>query len=478
MHITEERLSAYQQQVQALFGKYYKKLTISKICGVVSPILFILLSCVLTYCGILYLDSTYPVEEQTLMGLETINKYCMPIMQALQFGKQPWYIVVALCLGTIILLPFLVNVIIALLVTLLGREKALTDLPKGQTVPMLKRLISYTETAGWFIDNPLEDRRRLTNWIYIIALVAIFVYAYIALKMPLDGIVMTAIGFALILAIVFWIHRVLFLALEALSNLLWAGKIKGTADLIKTIKGDLITEQRLEREEKDRQKKAQEQKIAAQKKKEADAKRKAADDVYAKATATEEYDEELIEKAANMGSPDACLYHGRKLMKKWSSEPLTRAEKADLVKLAAAFLSTAAPHSTEGEFLWILARTQYESNNQEKWTSMLKRVRKIKASGELPEEYEETCDILLESLVDIIDATPEAAPKPTPSYTPSYSSYTPPSKPMDSHEKWVYIRDHCHAMYSPGGLQTIENDPNLTPSQKEELKDYLRIYGD
>ncbi len=479
MHITNERLNEYRQQVQVLFGKYSKKLSIAKICGIVSPIVFLLLSWVLTYCGILFFDRSYPVEEQTLIGLDIINKYCEPIMKVLQFGIQPWYIVLPLCLCVIVLVPFGINVIIAVLISILSHGKKLTDLPSGQPIPLLKRLISYTETSGRYVLNPLEDSRRLINWLYVLFLVAIFGYAYIALKMPLEMVFSTAIGFAVVLAIVFWIYRVLLLAFGGLSGLLWSGTVKGTKDLAKKIKGDLITEERLKKEEADREKKAQERKIAAQKKKEAEAKRKAADAVYAEAIAGEEYDEELIEKAANMGSPDACLYHGRKLMKKWSTEHLTRAEKADVVKLAAAFLSTAASHNTEAAFLWILARSQYESNSKEQWTEMLQRVRKIKSSGQLPEEYEETCDLLLETLVGVIDATPEApAPRRSYSPTPTTSSYTPASAPMDSHDKWVYIRDNCHGMYSWGGIQTIENDPNLTPSQKEELKDYLKIYGD
>lgn len=480
MHITNEQLNEYRQQVQSLYGKYTKKLSISKICGIVSPIVFLLLSWVLTYCGILYFDRSFPLEEQTFTGFAFINKFCDPIMKALQFGTQPWYIVLPLCLCAIVLVPYLVNVIIALLVSIFSRGKELTGLPiAAQRVPLLKKLISYTETSGEYILNPLEDSRRLVNWLYVLFLAAIFVYAYFALEFPLFGIFYTAIGFAAVAAILFWIYRVLLLAFEGLSGLLWSGTVKGTAELVKKIKGDLITEERLKKEEANREKKAQERKIAAQKKKEADAKRKAADEVYAQATAGDEYDEELIEKAANMGSPEACLYHGKKLVKQWSTEHLTRAEKADIIKLAAAFLSTAASLNTEAEFLWILARAQYESNSKEKWTTMLKRVREIKSSGELPEEYNDTCEALLETLVDVIDATPDApAPRPSYSSTPTSSSYTPASAPMSSHDKWTYIRDNCHGAFSWGGLQKIENDPNLTASQKEELKDYLKIYGD
>ena len=45
-------------------------------------------------------------------------------------------------------------------------------------------------------------------------------------------------------------------------------------------------------------------------------------------------------------------------------------------------------------------------------------------------------------------------------------------------EKQAYILHNCHSAYSPSAINKIENDPNLTASQKAELKDHLFYYGD
>lgn len=49
---------------------------------------------------------------------------------------------------------------------------------------------------------------------------------------------------------------------------------------------------------------------------------------------------------------------------------------------------------------------------------------------------------------------------------------------LSSAEKLSYINNKCHGVWSGSSIETIENDPNLTPSQKEEMKTALRIYGD
>lgn len=64
------------------------------------------------------------------------------------------------------------------------------------------------------------------------------------------------------------------------------------------------------------------------------------------------------------------------------------------------------------------------------------------------------------------------------SYSGSYSgSYSSPP-PMTRAEKQQYIDQYCHGMFSYSGIETIENDPNLTASQKEDLKMHLKIWGD
>ncbi len=66
----------------------------------------------------------------------------------------------------------------------------------------------------------------------------------------------------------------------------------------------------------------------------------------------------------------------------------------------------------------------------------------------------------------------------TTSYSGSYSGTYSSPPPMTRAEKQQYIDQHCHGMFSYGGIETIENDPNLTASQKEDLKMHLKIWGD
>lgn len=68
------------------------------------------------------------------------------------------------------------------------------------------------------------------------------------------------------------------------------------------------------------------------------------------------------------------------------------------------------------------------------------------------------------------------------SYTPSSSSgYTDSygnSRPLTFGEKCDYTDHLCGGLYTYGGIEKIENDPNLTPEQKEDLKRHYMIYGD
>ena len=74
-----------------------------------------------------------------------------------------------------------------------------------------------------------------------------------------------------------------------------------------------------------------------------------------------------------------------------------------------------------------------------------------------------------------------AAPSATSSYSgySGYSgSYSSAGKPMSRAEMQSYIDQNCRGMFSYSGIETIENDSNLTASQKEDLKRHLMIWGD
>lgn len=67
------------------------------------------------------------------------------------------------------------------------------------------------------------------------------------------------------------------------------------------------------------------------------------------------------------------------------------------------------------------------------------------------------------------------------SYGSSYSGYTDSygtSRPLTFQEKCDYTDHLCGGLYTYGGIEKIENDPYLTPEQKEDLKRHYMIYGD
>ena len=59
-----------------------------------------------------------------------------------------------------------------------------------------------------------------------------------------------------------------------------------------------------------------------------------------------------------------------------------------------------------------------------------------------------------------------------------YSSSGSYNRTLTYVEKNEYINRNFSGMYSYSAIETIENDPNLSPSQKEDLKTFLMIYGD
>ena len=78
--------------------------------------------------------------------------------------------------------------------------------------------------------------------------------------------------------------------------------------------------------------------------------------------------------------------------------------------------------------------------------------------------------------------TPSVIPAST--HTPTVSDYPSEEEspsgpfPMSAMDKHTYIQTKFGGEYSYGAIEAIDNDPSLTPSQKEELKIHLRAWGD
>lgn len=181
---------------------------------------------------------------------------------------------------------------------------------------------------------------------------------------------------------------------------------------------------RIEMENKalEKQRKAEEKRIKEEENK------KLAKELYEKAIANDEIDEELMKKAAELKNPDACLYIGKELMKDYYSDKFTKKEKEKFLNKAQMILFNARNLNAEGKFLHISASVLNDSKNLSEWKNDLTALRKIQKSGELPECYTENLENVLHIVVKTIDEMEENAatknnytpdpPKATPTYTP------------------------------------------------------------
>ena len=133
--------------------------------------------------------------------------------------------------------------------------------------------------------------------------------------------------------------------------------------------------------------------------------------MYEEAIATEPVNQELIKDAAKLGSVSACYYLGKSLLSEWASDMYTSEEKEKLAEDAAKYFDVTRQlaafgnldNKTECEFLWLFSRLQYESNGKTEWQEMLNAFRNIQKSGDLSEEYSETLELAIKTVVSIID---------------------------------------------------------------------------
>lgn len=156
--------------------------------------------------------------------------------------------------------------------------------------------------------------------------------------------------------------------------------------------------------------------------------------LYSRAIAVDPVNEELIEKAAELESPEACIRVAQASISDFDSALLTQAEKENRIRKAIKYLKEVKDCNTEAEYLLLVTRTMVESHDADTWKTMLKDARRIKASGELSDMYNSTVDTLIANIVGAIDRARglEAERK---SYTPSYSGGYTEVMTFDPHGK-------------------------------------------
>ena len=259
MSIAQECFASYLQQVQSVTGKRAKRQAVATVCGVIGSLAFLLVSLLLTYCGFVYLDSLYPAEEQVLSAFTTVNALCQPVLALFQFGVQPWYIVLILCIAAIILVPLALNILCTVLVLLLYKSKPLPE-PEGNTATKLTKLLESAQEAGSDITNRLKKGRRPVSWFYILAMAAFFGYGLTTTEIPSGKLLPTVLGLAVCAVILYWIYRIPLNLLGILSKPLWHLNKSPAKNLAQQLQAELSAEYQRNREE-DARKKAEQERL-------------------------------------------------------------------------------------------------------------------------------------------------------------------------------------------------------------------------
>ncbi len=193
--------------------------------------------------------------------------------------------------------------------------------------------------------------------------------------------------------------------------------------------------------------------------------------MYEEAIASDPVNEELMKQAAKLGSVSACYYLGKNLLSEWLSDMYTTEEKERLAEDASKYFDVARQIATlakldiktECYFLWLFSRLQYESNTKSQWQEMLSGFREIQKSSELPEEYKETLEIAIKSVINNINRLIEQS-----NTQPNYD--TEPTKKLYckfrngaictklSNSVLIY---HCDYVNAPGKCLTAHDSHSL-----------------
>lgn len=216
----------------------------------------------------------------------------------------------------------------------------------------------------------------------------------------------------LLLGIIFLlINVVAYLILSLLTGLLHMPR--KTAKLEKEL-DDLLGQLEEEEKARIRQEKAAQRAAAEALQRQQEEARKAAaaekarqdrqegEALYQMALAMEEPDEYLIEQAAKLGQPEACLYLGTQLLLDAVEKPMTQQERSAVAESCQKYLETAKNLSIDANFLYLVAQTQFSSHTALQWEGILAQVRRIQNSCRLSEDYEALCSATVEQLMELV----------------------------------------------------------------------------
>ncbi|MBQ7485591.1 MAG: hypothetical protein IJT78_03075 [Oscillospiraceae bacterium] len=197
------------------------------------------------------------------------------------------------------------------------------------------------------------------------------------------------------------------------------------------------------------------------------------DEIYEQECKKENPDLAAMKKAADLGSPRACLYYGEALT--FDGAERTVEEERALHDRAKPYFKTASDNKIpDGELYYIYSRYMSEMFTRDGFKGLLEEARAVKNKA-LSETAISRCDSLISAIIDAIDrfnggTTSSSGSSNHTNYSPSalYSRFDPKS----------YLQHLGLTWYSSDGVQKIKNDPNLTEAQKAEALQYYRIWYD
>ena len=316
-----------------------------------------------------------------------------------------WTAYVFLILASIII-PVVFVLIFNIFSVYLVKKEASSKLSEksdiNSNIENTKNLIQRIKDNCYF-ESEIEKRYSLTGLLIYFGVIAYILY-FISKStnvMDTERIILFILFIAVFSLLPFIILRIIYFSLVRKIWEYWYTKdeSKTKENLEKYLKALNFEKKKIDKEEKI--KKEQEQAEMARKQKKQNLIK--ANELYKEATKSDEIEENLMKKAADLEHPEACLYFGKKLMEDYASDKFTKKEKSVIIKDAKKYLSSARKLNTEANFLYINSSVLSDAKDIDEWKFTLKELRSIEASGTLPEIYADACSTAISIVVDTID---------------------------------------------------------------------------
>lgn len=474
MKIDIETFKSYEETVHKYSEKTKRIRLINNISAPLCNLLFSLLLLPGVYGGIRLIATKGQVKIlKTFSPLFDVwRKYLLFI----NGNKLPVWLAFVICFLSAIIITVLVKAVIIGCVNLFYKKTNFVNL-EGEEKSRVSSLLQKARTA---YSSPTKAKVSLNITSFIVFL-GLGIYVYVKLlkntkKFNVEKNLFDAIFKVLP---VFIVGIIAYLLGKKIYNLITSKFLK-----LESIYGVILKLESAEKSIKSDEKKAAEiakkrereeikRKIAKEKEKRekqvAKEKLERAEKIYAEAIAQEPNDYKKIKEAADLGHPKACSIIGLDLIEKWTSDLITKSEKDSIIRQARDYLEKAKNVSTDCEFLWLFCRVNIEKNSSSDWHKILNNLRGIKESGNLSEEYIDTCDRTIKSVVEAIDTLADSS-KENNSNNSKNSNKEPVVKRkycafcnagICTRHSTSYYMAHCNYMSDPGQCSTALLDKGL-----------------